>query len=396
MKRILVVSQYFYPETFKINEVASSMASAGYEVDVVTGLPDYPTGTIPAKYLNGQFRDENYEGVNVHRVTTFARRTGPIFRLINYLSFAFSASRYIKRLKKKYDIVFIYQLSPVTMIYPALKAEGKKIVYCLDIWPESVKAMHINEKNPLFTVTHKISKYLYNRVDKVVVSSSSFRRYLNEVNSVPFVNMKYLPQHADDMLYKECGSKRLLNDDGKFHFIFTGNIGKVQDVETIVRAAILAKKRKSFVVDIIGDGSNLNSIKLLSRELHADNVIFHGRQSYELMPQYYHEADCCILSLKNDSKIGLTIPTKLQTYMSSGRPILSAIDGDSKKIIQDARCGVSVHASNVEDLAEEMDRFLSYSKDEMTAMGDHSRKYYKNHFTLKSFTASLTRIFEEE
>jgi len=397
LKRILIVSQYFYPDTFKINEIAVELVNAGYKVDVVTGLPDYPSGIIPTAYKKGKKRNENYRGVTIHRVSTVARKSGPIFRALNYLSFAINAARYIKSIKNNYDNVFVYQLSPVTMIYPALKATGRKVVYCMDIWPEAVKAMHINESNPIYGIIHKISSNLYNSVDKVAVSSYSFIDYLIDENSVPLNRMTYLPQHSDDMILADSDNlTKLLKDDQKFHFIFTGNIGNVQDVETIIRAASQAKKSNEFVIDIVGDGSNYSNMQFLAKKLKAKNIVFHGRQPYSLMAQYYYESDCCLLTLRNDNKIGLTIPAKLQAYMSSGRPILAALEGDSRKIINEAQCGKVVHASAIRELADEMDNFLNYSKTELADMGKNARNYYLNNFTMKEFITNLIRIFEGE
>lgn len=397
MKRILIISQYFYPDTFKINEICVNLVNRGYEVDVITGLPDYPTGIIPDSFKHGRNRDEIYLGVNVHRVTTVARKKGPFFRALNYISFAINASNYVKKSKKNYDFTFVYQVSPVTMIYPALQSTGKRIVYCMDIWPEAVKAMHIGERNPVYGLIHQLSQKLYNGADTIAVSSNSFIEYLNIENSVPISKMTYLPQHADDMAAMEHqDTKELLNNPDKFHFVFTGNIGNVQDVETIIRAAKIAKKSSSFIVDIVGDGSNYANMRLLANKLEAENVVFHGRKPYSLMPQYYYEADCCLLTLRNDNKIGLTIPAKLQAYMSSGRPILAALEGDSKKIISDAQCGNSVHASSADELATEMDNFLSYSKDELDAMGKNARNYYLNNFTMDEFIDRLVNIFKGE
>lgn len=397
MKRILIVSQYFYPDTFKINEIAVELVNAGYKVDVVTGLPDYPSGIIPTAYKKSKKRNENYRGVTIHRVSTVARKSGPIFRAFNYLSFAINAARYIKSIKNNYDSVFVYQVSPVTMIYPALKATGRKVVYCMDIWPEAVKAMHINESNPIYGIIHKMSSNLYNSVDKVAVSSYSFIDYLIDENSVPLNRMTYLPQHSDDMILADSDNlTKLLKDDQKFHFIFTGNIGNVQDVETIIRAASQAKKSNEFVIDIVGDGSNYSNMQFLAKKLKAKNIVFHGRQPYSLMAQYYYESDCCLLTLRNDNKIGLTIPAKLQAYMSSGRPILAALEGDSRKIINEAQCGKVVHASAIRELADEMDNFLNYSKTELADMGKNARNYYLNNFTMKEFITNLIRIFEGE
>lgn len=351
---------------------------------------------IPSEYKDKQNWSQNYHGVNVHRVSIIARKKGPFFRALNYISFASSAARYLKHIKTKYDITFIYQLSPVLMIYPGLQTSNRKIAYCLDIWPESVKTMHINQSNPLFYIIHQFSKKLYNRVDQVLVSSKSFIDYLNRVNDVPKSKMTYLAQHSADMRMVKSEQIKLLDDDGKFHFVFTGNIGTVQDVETIVKAAKVAKNSDRFIVDIVGSGSDYGKVQRLADTLSVKNVKFHGQQPYDLMPQYYYEADCCLLTLKNDSAVGLTLPTKLQSYMSSGRPILAAIEGDSKNVISKADCGVCVHPSSVNELAKSMDDFVCLSIEKLDKMGQNARNYYDSNFTMQIFISKLISIFEEK
>ncbi|WP_010051711.1 glycosyltransferase family 4 protein [Carnobacterium maltaromaticum] len=400
MKKILIVSQYFYPDNFKINEISVDLIKAGYSVDVITGLPDYPSGIIPNKYKKFKNRNEEYHKVNVERISTFARKKGSVNRALNYFSFAFNG--YIRACfsKKKYDYVLVYQVSPVTMIIPAMKfaknSNANLIVYCLDIWPECVKAMGIKEDNSIYKYIHKMSKYLYSKANTVIVSSKSFLEYLNVENKVAKDKLIYLPQHADDMLSDEFDTEFLLNVNNKKKLVFTGNIGKVQDVETIIKAVGISEKKELFEVYIVGEGSELDNCKKMVKDKNLENYIFfHGRQPYFRMKQYYQQADACLLTLKNENKIGLTIPAKLQTYLSAGKPIIAAIDGDSKLIIEEAQCGFCVTASDYQALSKVFDKFSE--KDSINKkFGENARKYYESKFTRENFMNELLSILDRK
>ncbi|MGY3777190.1 glycosyltransferase family 4 protein [Isobaculum melis] len=383
--KILVVSQNFYPDNFKINDVVKEFTLRGHEVTVLTGLGGYTTGKLSSRYKLFKNRKEVWNHVNIRRVRTITRRKGPIFRSLNYFSFTFFGSIWALLNREHFDVIYVYQLSPVTMAYPALIAAKKRkipiLLYCLDIWPESVKAMRLKEGTFIYSLIHKISRYLYRKSHRIAVSSQSFMEYLHTVNQVPYEKMDYIPQYANDSSLAIQEQER-----AETRFVFTGNIGYVQDVETILLAVSKVDPAFSLKVDIVGNGSALADCEKLADQLSLnDRVIFHGRQPAEKMHEYYQDADACLLTLKNQNKIGLTIPAKLQGYMVAGKPIIAAIDGDAKVIIHDANCGICVPASQAEALAQAMVDFMNLTHQEQLAFGKNARAYYESHFTEAQF-----------
>jgi glycosyltransferase involved in cell wall biosynthesis len=394
--KILVVGQFFYPDNFRINDIVSSLVDMGHEVQVVTGLPDYETGYIPEPFRNGKRRRESYNGAEVIRLPIIERRSGAIFRSLNYISFVVSAALHTFLKKEKFDKVFVFQTSPVTMAIPGIVYAKKNrvpmVLYCLDIWPECVKAMNIQEGTIPFRIIHKISKWTYNKANQLLVSSNSFADYLHNVNDVPLTKIIYLPQYTD-----EEESTTVTHDtskDGPIRFLFAGNIGFVQDLETIVSAVDRIKDRDGFVVDIVGSGSNLDNIQRSVTQFGLeDKILFHGRKSQNEMDDYYKAADVCLLTLKNTDKIGLTVPGKLQTYMAKGKAIAAAIDGDSVEIIRDSGSGYVVSSGDYIGLSEIM---LKYIDDSNLVLenGKNSYQYYKVNFEKNRFFRELISILE--
>ena len=244
-------------------------------------------------------------------------------------------------MKEKFDVVMCYQTSPVLMANGA-KAYAKKnkvpfMVYCLDLWPESLKAWHVGEGNPLFKLMHKYSMSIYNGADLVGVTSKPFMDYLHTVNKVPIDKMVYLPQHAEPL------SLEPKEFDGKTIFAFGGNIGSVQNIECIIRAVSEIKDLDGFGVEIYGDGSELENLKKMSAELGTEEKItFFGRVDWTTLKEKYQNVDAFLLTLKPEGIIGQTIPAKLQEYMSGARPVIASIEGAAEESIKDSECGICV------------------------------------------------------
>lgn len=398
--RILIVSQSFYPDNFKINELIGEFAKKGNEITVLSGLGDYTTGKVHSDYRFFKNRTEMYNGCEIKRVRTISRRKGPVFRSLNYLSFAFFGSIWAFFTKNQFDLVYVYQPSPATMILPGIVAAKrnrvKLLIYCLDIWPEAVKAMNIKEANPAFKWIHKLSRYTYQKADFILVSSSSFMTYLHDVNDIPYEKMAYLPQHADDLISVASFPTIDVPKKATVNFVFAGNIGYVQDVETIIKAVAEIESGEDYLVHIVGDGSNYETCQRLAEELNvSDNVFFYGRKPAEQMPSFYELADACLLTLKFDNQIGLTIPAKLQGYMAAGKPIIAAIEGDSQTIINEAKCGICVPASDEKALAQAMEKFMQLPVAEQKKLGNNALNYYKTHFNKEKFvTATLTQMLQ--
>ena len=391
--KILIVSQHFYPDSFRVNEIATELVSRGNKVTVLTSLPDYATGKVPKECRGLKNRKFNFNGVNVIRTFSFSRRSGILFRALNYVSFCLSSTLKAKRLKERFDLAICYQTSPVLMANAARAIANKQkipfLVYCLDLWPECLKAWGVGEGNPLFKLMHSYSKNLYGSADGIAVSSAPFADYLCDMNGVNKSKICYIPQHSEDM---NLSVKN--NNDGVLHLSFGGNIGSVQNIDCIVKAVAELKALNGFVVDIYGDGSELENCKKLAIELNVQNkILFHGRVSREALWEEYKNADAFLLTLKSEGLIGLTAPAKLQEYMSGNRPIIAAIGGAAEEIIFQAQCGVCVPSGDYKALAEKITDFV-LNKDLYNKFAENGRRYYEEKFTLNQFMLSFEQFLK--
>ncbi|WP_312654554.1 glycosyltransferase family 4 protein [Proteiniclasticum sp.] len=394
--KILIVGQVFYPDNFRINDIVKELAKEN-EVKVITGLPDYDLGRVPEEYRFFKKRREDYFGAEVIRVPIISRRKGPVFRSLNYMSYVLSGSIYALFMREKYDIVFSFQTSPITMFVPGLvyakKHKIRSLLYTLDLWPESVKAMNINESSPIFSIIRKMSRKIYHGADYVLTSSPSFKDYLVSEIGLNDDKIAFLPQYTDE---EDVSDNIVLRKDYKsISFTFAGNIGLVQDVETIVRAAEIIKANK-FIINIVGSGSNQENIKAMVEECGlTDHFIFHGRKSHKEMNSIYRDTDVCIITLKNEGFIGRTIPGKLQTYMAKGKAIMGAISYDTKEIIELSNAGLCVESGDYVGLSEKMLQYIE-NPECVESFGKNSYDYYKNNFAKEKFIDSLNHYLRGE
>lgn len=394
--KILIVGQYYFPDNFRINEISQALVQRGNKVDVLTGLPDYSTSKVPTEYKYFKKRIETINGVTVYRVPIIARRRGILFRSLNYLSFLINSTLFTIFCKKDYDLIFAYQTSPITMANAAVKMKKRinkpLFLYCLDIWPECLKAWNISERSILFRLMHLYSKHIYNSSDIIGVSSQPFHEYLTKVNQVNPQKIKYLPQHCDNM-FSNLAGKYISNDI--IDFVFAGNIGSAQDFECIIKAISKIDKELKFKLHVLGDGSELIRCQELTERLNLqDKVTFYGRVSHEQLGKYYELADAFLLTLKGDTFMGSTMPAKLQEYMSIGKPIIAAIQGAASEVIKQAECGFVVNPSDDVALAEIMTVYVS-NAEKYRYMGDNGRTYYQAFFTQDIFIENINKIFNE-
>ena len=380
--RILVVTQCFYPDIYAVNDIVEEMVKRGHKVTVLTGLPDYTTSKIPPAYRHGKRRHEHYKGADVYRVQTIARHHGPIWRSLNYLSFVVTGSlrawtQDFTKTEAGFDVIYVWEVSPVTMAVPAIRLAKRYrkplFLYCMDIWPECVKAMGITESNPAFPIIHAWSRLIYNACDHIAVSSKPFFTYLEKMNRVPLSRMSYLPQYADDALLLSDFTKQ---PDGHVDFLFIGNIGKAQKLDCLIRAMSVFREKKDdsssvankVTLHIVGGGSDEERIRELAQRLGlTDRIRFYGPKPAAEAAQYYKKADVCVLTLDGSTHIGDTLPGKLQTYMAAGKPIIAAANGATKEVIEESRCGICTPAGDDRALGEALlDAAEAILKTEMT------------------------------
>lgn len=390
--KILVICQYYYPEPFRISDICEELAKRGHEVTVVTGTPNYPMGEIYDGYENGAKSNEVLNGVKVHRCKIIPRKTGTLHRLLNYYSYPYQSCKFVEGLGE-FDVVFINQLSPVMMakagIKYAKKHHKKSVLYCLDLWPESLVAGGITRKSLIYKWFHRESEKIYKAVDKILVTSRSFSDYFMEEFGIKEVI--YLPQYAEDLFHPdEC---KKANDD-YIDLMFAGNVGTAQSVDTLIRTAAECKDIISLRWHIVGDGIEVDNIKKMAEELQV-SMLFHGRKPIGEMPKYYAMADAMLVTMQKDPILSLTLPGKVQSYMASGKPIIGAIDGETQKIVAAAECGYVAEAENDKQLSKNIRKFVLLSDAERKQLGEKARAYYEENFARKIFMDELERCFQK-
>lgn len=389
-KKILVICQYYKPEPFRISDICEEMVRRGHEVQVVTGYPNYPEGILYDGYGKGKHIDEIINGVKVHRCFTIPRETGTVKRLMNYYSYAVSSTQYVRSKDcvasdgNTFDVVFCNQLSPVMMADAAIAYKKKHkvpvVMYCLDLWPESIIAGGITRESVIYKLFHHVSRKIYRQMDKILITSRMFSDYLGAEFGIKKENIEYLPQYAEG-IFEQLSPR---NEDGVFNFMFAGNIGAVQSVETVIKAAEILKD-EPVKFHIIGGGTDLDRLKKITKDL--DNVIFYGRRPLEEMPELYTKADAMLVTLAADPILSLTLPGKVQSYMAAGKPIIGAIDGETKSVIEEAKCGFCGKSEDAFELAENIKTFIGDV--DRVAMGQNARKYYEENFEEKLFMDKL-------
>lgn len=392
--RILVVCQHYYPEPFRLQDICETLVSNGHSVTVVTGTPNYPEGEIYKGYENGQRSDEIIGGVHVHRCPLIPRKTGVLFRILNYYSFVLSSEWYLRRCKEEFDVAFVNQISPVMMAEAALswaKRHGKKcVLYCLDQWPESLLAGGVRKDSAVYKLFLQVSRNIYRRADKILVTSRGFVSYFENVLKIKDKAIGYLPQYAESM-FDELPAPAEKKDT--VDFMFAGNVGALQSVETIVEAAQLLKDQSHIHIHIVGGGIALDHCKAMAAGL--TNITFHGRHDISEMPAFYAMADAMLITMKDDPLLSATLPGKVQTYMAAGKPVVGAISGETARVVnEEAVCGMCCQPENAAQLAEIL-RQVAGDEERRSRFSENARRYYQQYFRKEQFFEVLEAVLRE-
>lgn len=392
--KILVICQYYYPEPFRITDICESLVLRGHSVTVLTGLPNYPEGRVLDEYRHGNKRKEILNGVEVIRCYEIGRGKSKIKLFLNYFSYTLSATIKALFIKEEFDVIFVNQLSPVLMGIPGIvykkRHKKKLLLYCLDLWPDSLAAGGIKETSAIFRIIHKISKLIYSSADSILVTSSMFKDYFKNVLKIEKNNVKHLPQYAEDIFTKSRGKTSSdRKNNRRYNFVFAGNIGDMQSVETIIKAARELCGCSNIFFHIVGDGSKLNECKALSNELGLKNVKFYGRKPVTEMPSFYELADAMLVTLKYNKTLSYTLPGKVQSYMAAGKPIIGAICGETERVVEEAKCGFICNAEDYQSLAKLILKFCD--SDETIQMSNNAHKYYMGNFDKNKFIDLLEK-----
>ena len=389
--RILIVSQYFFPEEFKINDLACEFVKRGHQVSVLTGKPNYPKGEYYEGYQYQGVVKEDYCGAEVIRVPLRKRGAGSGKNLVlNYFSFVYNANKYIRRNRMEFDAILVYEISPITQAYPALyckkKYGGKVLLWVQDLWPESVTAAGGVNNGIALGILDRMVKRIYSKCDVLLVQSDGFKKSILSKGNFES-KIVYAPNWAED-LYLE---KKKINEkfvsammpEG-FRVMFAGNVGAAQDVDSIVKAANETRDIPEIKWVIVGDGRARANVEEQARQLGlTDTVVFLGRHPMAQMPTFFSFADVMVVSLKDKYIFSLTIPAKTQSYMASGKPIVSMLNGEGNRIVEEAKCGLIAQSGDYKTLADNVKKLYKANKEELTQMGNNGLNYYLSHFDKK-------------
>ena len=271
----------------------------------------------------------------------------------------------------------------------AKKWKKKCVLYCMDLWPASLAAGGVGETSPIYRFFHGVSKKLYRKADRILITSQMFRDYFKEEFGIADEIIGYLPQYADATFDSALPPKE--NTD-TVDFVFAGNIGAAQSLDTVLGAADILREDTRLRWHIVGDGSELENLKNRAKELSLDNVIFYGRKPFAELPASYDKADAMLVTLTADPFIGMTLPAKVQSYMAVGKPVIAAANGEIPAVIRDSGCGFCANAEDPQGLADAVKAFLAC--EDKASLGNRARKYYETHFTREMFMKRLVSELE--
>ncbi|MGM7634669.1 glycosyltransferase family 4 protein [Bacillus sp. Hm123] len=400
-KHILVISQYFYPEQFRINDICTEWVKRGYRVTVITGIPNYPQG----KYFNGyglfKKRTEIYNGIEIVRIPLIPRGDTPLMLSLNYVSFVVSGFLWKIFTRVNADYVFIFEVSPMTQALPGVwYAKKKKIpcyLYVQDLWPENFEILSGIKNQLIVNLIGRMVDYIYSRSTKIFTTSNSFITSIAN-RGVSQEKISYWPQYAEDFyLPLETTSVAEIPNDEAFNIIFTGNIGVSQGLDILPKVAVLLKgynSQRNIRFNIVGDGRYKGTlIDLVNSHDVSDMFHFIPKQPATRIPELLAASDAAFLCLTESPLFSMTIPAKLQSYMACGMPIIASAQGETNQIIQAANAGIVSEAGNAEQLAKAIVELLSCPKEQLTKMGTNSRNYYDRNFNKQKLLNEIDTYF---
>jgi colanic acid biosynthesis glycosyl transferase WcaI len=401
--RILVVSQYFWPENFRINDLVKEWVLRGHEVTVLTGIPNYPAGKVFEAYRHQPNAFDEYEGAKVFRVPMLPRKSGGLRLMMNYLSFVLGGVIWGSwRLRNTQpDAIFVFEPSPVTVGLPAVwLGKNKKapvVFWALDLWPETLAAVGVVHSPRVLAWVGHLVRFIYNRCTLVLGQSRGFlgsiARYCDDQAKI-----RYFPSWAEEVFSNSCVQPAPEVPDLRdaFTVVFAGNIGEAQDMPAVLDAAERLKHSASIRWVIVGDGrqSDWLQSEVVRRGLDKQ-VLLVGRFPVERMPSFYAHADALLVSLKCDPVFSMTIPGKVQSYLMAGIPLLGMLNGEGAAVIRDAKAGLTCDAGDSAGLAEAVQVLSAMALEERRQLGMNGRRYAEHEFGRTQLIDRLETILAE-
>jgi glycosyltransferase involved in cell wall biosynthesis len=396
--KLLIVSQYFWPEDFRINELASAMQARGHEVTVLTSIPNYPAGVADPAYISNPSDFARYQGVEVVRVPQVVRGQGKLRLVLNYLSFALSACTIgAWRLRgRSADAVFVFQTSPVTVGIPGgLLAAIKRapmLMWILDCWPETLKAIGIGGGAFAQSAVGLLVRVIYASADLLLGQSMGFKANVARYSKA--AKFRHFPNWVEEV-YIKAPNPRATKPGDAFVVLYAGNIGEAQDFPTVVAAAETLRD-DSIRFCIVGDGRDLQRMKtdVAARGL-EEMFEFAGRHPPDAMPDFFAQADALLVCLKSDPLFAMTVPGKVQTYLAAGRPIVAMLDGEGAEVVRDAGAGYAVAAGDAPALSNAISQLAATPLEERLQMAARGRAFAEKHYKFSDLLAKLEQWIDE-
>jgi glycosyltransferase involved in cell wall biosynthesis len=401
---VLIVTQYFWPENFLINDVALGLKGKGHVVTVLTGQPNYPDGRFFPGYGFWSKLEEEYQGIQILRVPLMPRGRGGVLRLLlNFCSFALSASVFgAWRCRASYDVILVFEPSPVTVGIPAIVLkkfrEAPILFWVQDLWPESLSATGVTDSRCILSLVESLVRRIYRQCDRILVQSEAFRTPIERLG-VKREHILYFPNSAEPFykplcLERDAPEHRHLPSG--FRVVFGGNIGKAQSFETILDAAELLRNRQDIHWIILGDGRMFSWVHAEVRKRGLDKTVhLLGRFPAEVMPRYFALADVLLVTLRKQPNFSLTIPSKVQSYLACGKPIVAALGGEGARVIQEAGAGLTATPEDAKAVADAILVMYQMPEDARRMMGLRGRSYFETHFERALLLERLDRWITE-
>lgn len=388
-KRILVVTQHFWPENFRINDIVEGFLQDGLEVDVLCGLPNYPKGEWFDGYGPHGPWEEHYGTAQVFRAKEWPRKGNTSVNIFfNYVSWPLYAWAALKRLPGGYDAVFCFNTSPVLMCWPAIRYAKKHKIpftnYVLDLWPENLYSVLPVQNKLLRRLAQGVSDYFYKKADRLIAMSEPLQQRLCQRTGKPKSAVAAIPQYCEDFYAVPQRDAELeARFSGRFNLVFTGTFTPAQSLDMVLRAVLQARSMgaEKLHLLLVGDGMSRESLQDLARELNAgDAVTFYGSVPAKEVPKFTALADALLISLSDSPDLGLTVPGKLASYMAAGKPILGSMNGAGFAVVQQSGGGLASPACDQQALAENMVKLYTMDSARRAALGTKAKKYYLAHY----------------
>lgn len=396
--KFLIISQYFWPENFKINEIAKYLSKKD-QVDILTSYPNFPNGKIYKKFINNKKKYNYYYGCSVFRVPQIARGSGSKLRIfINYLSFLLSTIFFsYKFFFKNYDRIFVFAPSPVFIGYIGLIIskfnKAKTSIWVLDFWPDILKELNLIKSKFFLKMLDLIIISMYRSFDNIFVQSKSFKKIIENKIKDSKKKILYIPSWTDDI---NLFAKKKNYKNKKLKILFTGSIGYAQNLDITINVTkkLIKSNMKKFEWIIVGDGRyKKRFIAKISQENLKKYFHFYNFQSHKNLKKFFHKASVCYLSLNKGKILNSTIPGKLQTYMSLGMPVLGSVSGEAYSIIKKSNCGLVSHASDEAQLFENILLFMDMNNTKFKRMSINGKKFVNSNFNKENILNTLYKYF---